>query len=153
VDVGYGQFDWSLRTDPRVRLLERTNLRLVDPAALGGPFGVVVADLSFISLALVLPALVASAGPGADFVLLVKPQFEAPAADVGGGGVVRDPSVWRRAIAAAASALAQHGLGVAGIVPARPRGAHGNQEFFIHARADAPPADDRLVGTAVEAAP
>jgi 23S rRNA (cytidine1920-2'-O)/16S rRNA (cytidine1409-2'-O)-methyltransferase len=71
---------------------------------------------------------------------------------VGEGGVVRDPAVWRRAIAATGSALAQHGLGVAAILPARPRGAHGNQEFFIHARADAPPADDRLVGAAVESA-
>lgn len=155
VDVGYGQFDWRLRKDPRVRLLERMNIRLADPSLVlagGGPFDVVVADLSFISLALVLPTLAASAGPGADFVLLVKPQFEAPAADVGEGGIVRDPGVWRRAISSAAGALEQHGLGVAGIVPARPRGARGNQEFFVHARAGAPPVDDRLVGTAVESA-
>lgn len=150
VDVGYGQFDWSLRADPRVRLLERTNLRLVDPAALGAPFGVVVADLSFISLALVLPTLDASAAPSADFVLLVKPQFEAPAADVGEGGIVRDPEVWRRSIASVVAALEERGLGAAGIVPARPRGARGNQEFFVHARRDAAPADDRLVGAAVE---
>jgi 23S rRNA (cytidine1920-2'-O)/16S rRNA (cytidine1409-2'-O)-methyltransferase len=152
VDVGYGQFEWSLRGDHRVRLLERTNLRLADPAALGAPFDVVVADLSFISLALVLPTLDASASDPADFVLLVKPQFEAPAADVGRGGVVRDPEVWRRSIGSVAAALGQRGLGVAGIVPARPRGARGNQEFFVHARRDAPPADDRLVGTAVESA-
>jgi 23S rRNA (cytidine1920-2'-O)/16S rRNA (cytidine1409-2'-O)-methyltransferase len=152
VDVGYGQFDWSLRGDPRVRLLERTNLRLVAPGDLGGPFDVVVADLSFISLALVLEPLTTVAAPSADLVLLVKPQFEAPAADVGVGGIVRDPEVWRRTLGAVVGALAQRDFGVPGIVPARPRGARGNQEFFVHARRDAPRADDTLVGAAVESA-
>lgn len=156
VDVGYGQFDWSLRRDPRVRLLERTNLRLLRPGDLGDPFDVVVADLSFISLAAVLGPLVAAAAPGTEFVLLVKPQFEAPAADVGAGGVVRDPDVWRRALASVSEALAGHGLGVAGIVAARPRGAKGNQEFFVRAHAGAGvPAGtllETLVGAAIEAA-
>lgn len=152
VDVGYGQFDWGLRVDPRVRLLERTNVRLVEPGQLGEPFGVVVADLSFISLGAVLGPLVASAAPAADFVLLVKPQFEAPAADVGPGGVVRDPDVWRRTLGSVTGALGDHGLGVAGIVAARPPGAKGNREFFVHARSDAPPLDDALVGAAIESA-
>src|SRR5437879_289755 len=80
VDVGYGDFDWSLRNDARVRLLERVNVRTADPSLLGPPFDVAVADLSFISLVAVLDPLVEAAAPGADFVLLVKPQFEAPRA-------------------------------------------------------------------------
>jgi 23S rRNA (cytidine1920-2'-O)/16S rRNA (cytidine1409-2'-O)-methyltransferase len=152
VDVGYGQFDWGLRRDPRVRLLERTNLRLLGPGELGDPFDVVVADLSFISLAAVLGPLVAAAAPGAEFVLLVKPQFEAPAADVGAGGVVRDPGVWRRALGSVSGALGRHGLGVAGIVAARPRGAKGNQEFFVRARPGSAASDEALVETLVGAA-
>ncbi len=77
VDVGYGELAWSLRTDDRVRVLERTNVRSLEPGQIGGPVDLVVADLSFISLRLVLPALVGAAKPGADLVLLVKPQFEA----------------------------------------------------------------------------
>jgi 23S rRNA (cytidine1920-2'-O)/16S rRNA (cytidine1409-2'-O)-methyltransferase len=152
VDVGYGQFDWRLRRDPRVRLLERTNLRLLRSGDLGDPFDVVVADLSFISLAAVLGPLVAAAGPAAEFVLLVKPQFEAPAAEVGPGGIVRDPGVWRRTLGSVSGALAGHDLGVAGLAAARPRGAKGNQEFFVRARAGAPALDEALVGAAIEAA-
>jgi 23S rRNA (cytidine1920-2'-O)/16S rRNA (cytidine1409-2'-O)-methyltransferase len=92
VDVGYGQLAWSLRTDPRVRVHERTNVRGLAPEAIGGPVSLTVADLSFISLRLVLPALVACTESDGDLVLLVKPQFEVGRGRVGRGGVVRDPA-------------------------------------------------------------
>ena len=90
-DVGYGQLAWSLRTDERVTVLDRVNVRALEPAQVAPPPEVVVADLSFISLTLVLPALVACAAPGADFALMVKPQFEVGRGRVGPGGVVRSP--------------------------------------------------------------
>src|SRR5207249_6442142 len=90
VDVGYGQLAWSLRTDPRVRLLERTNVRTLTPEAIGGSVALTVADLSFISLRLVLPALAACTSD--DLVPMVKPQFEIGRSAVGSGGVVRDPA-------------------------------------------------------------
>src|SRR6202044_173546 len=90
-DVGYGQLAWSLRTDERVTVLDRVNVRSLDPALVAPPPQVVVADLSFISLSLVLPALVACAAPDADFALMVKPQFEVGKGRVGQGGVVRSP--------------------------------------------------------------
>ena len=88
VDVGYGQLAWRLRTDPRVTVLDRVNVRALEPSAVAPPPEVVVADLSFISLTLVLPALVACAAPEADFALMVKPQFEVGKGRVGAGGVV-----------------------------------------------------------------
>src|SRR3989442_6911464 len=101
VDVGYGQLSWSLRTDPRVTVMERTNVRDLTPSMLGYVPDLLVADLSFISLRLVLPVLAKLAGPGATFVVLVKPQFEAGRAHVGRGGVVRDPDVLRSALSGA----------------------------------------------------
>ena len=98
VDVGYGQLAWELRSDPRVSVLERTNVRSLRPSDLPYAPTVVVADLSFISLRTVLPALAAASAPGADALLLVKPQFEAGPEGVGRGGVVRDPDVWMRVI-------------------------------------------------------
>jgi len=112
VDVGYGQLAWSLRTDPRVTVLDRVNVRSLDPALVAPPPAVVVADLSFISLTLVLPALVACAAPGADFALMVKPQFEVGKGRVGAGGVVRDPADRAAAVRAVADAAASLGLGV-----------------------------------------
>src|SRR5256885_6620455 len=97
VDVGYGQLSWSLRTDPRVTVMERTNVRDLTPSMLGYVPDLLVADLSFISLRLVLPVLAKLAGPGATFVALVKPQFEAGRARVGRGWVVRDSNRWREA--------------------------------------------------------
>src|SRR5215813_9606478 len=111
-DVGYGQLAWSLRTDPRVTVLDRVNVRTLEQVT---PVpGLVVADLSFISLTLVLPALAASAAPDADFVLLVKPQFEVGKGRVGAGGVVRDPADRADAVRRVTSAAGQLGLGVAG---------------------------------------
>ena len=116
VDVGYGQLAWSLQTDDRVRVVDRTNVRDLTPAALGEPVDLVVADLSFISLRLVLPALVSVAGADADLVPMVKPQFEVGREALGAGGVVREPERRAAAVAAvAATAYEEHGLGVAGV--------------------------------------
>lgn len=151
VDVGYGDFAWPLRNDPRVRLLERANLRTLELARLGGPFDLVVADLSFISLASVADRLVAAAGPGADLVALVKPQFEAPRADVPVGGVVRDAAVWGAALDGVLDSLAALGMPAAGVAASQLRGRAGNQEFFVWARRDARPTPG-LVQSAVTAA-
>jgi 23S rRNA (cytidine1920-2'-O)/16S rRNA (cytidine1409-2'-O)-methyltransferase len=146
VDVGYGDFDWSLRNDPRVRLLERVNIRTAEPGLLGGAFDLVVADLSFISLVAVLDRLVPATAPTGDLALMVKPQFEAPRRDVGQGGVVHDPAVWAAAVQKVADALWERGVGTAGVAPSRLRGADGNQEFFLHGRLDAPAPGRGLAG-------
>lgn len=134
VDVGYGQFDWSLREDPRVTLLERTNVRELQPDALPELPDLVVADLSFISLRLALPALARCAAPIAELVLLVKPQFEAGRGEVGEGGVVTDPEVWGRAVQDVAGACLECGLGPAAVMASPLRGAAGNAEFLLLAR-------------------
>jgi 23S rRNA (cytidine1920-2'-O)/16S rRNA (cytidine1409-2'-O)-methyltransferase len=149
VDVGYGQLDLRLRNDPRVRVLDRTNVRSLDPHAVGGPVDLVVADLSFISLAVVLPALATLAGPGADLVLLVKPQFEAGRQAVGRGGVVRDPAARAAAVRGVADAAAREGLGVAGICPSPLPGPAGNVEYFLHLRAGAGGLDEQALAAAV----
>ncbi|MGH2702199.1 MAG: TlyA family RNA methyltransferase, partial [Actinomycetota bacterium] len=138
VDVGYGQFDWSLRNDGRVTLLERTNVRNLLPGALPfAPEGI-VADLSFISLTVVLPALVGVAAPGADFVLMVKPQFEVGRDAVGRKGVVRDPAMWRIALKRVVEDARSLGLSLVGAVPSEVAGPAGNREFFVHLRRHAP---------------
>ncbi|MGH2706470.1 MAG: TlyA family RNA methyltransferase [Actinomycetota bacterium] len=153
IDVGYGQFDWRLRRDPRVRLLERMNVRTIPPAELGEGYEVVVADLSFISLVAVLDRLAEAAASGADMVLLVKPQFEAARDQVEQGGLVRDSQVWQETIARVVHALARRGFGTDRIVAARPRGARGNQEFFLRARRDLPTSDPGpLMRTALQTA-
>jgi 23S rRNA (cytidine1920-2'-O)/16S rRNA (cytidine1409-2'-O)-methyltransferase len=145
VDVGYGQFDWGLRNDDRVVLLERTNVRSLDPGALPWTPDGVVADLSFISLTLVLPALAAAApDSAADYVVLVKPQFEAGKAAIERGGVVRDPGAWRGALERVVRAAEALGLGIAGAVPSALAGPAGNREFFLHLRRGAAAAEDAL---------
>ncbi len=146
VDVGYGQLDWRLRGDPRVTVQERTNVRDLDPASLPYRPDLVVADLSFISLRVVLPALVRCAAPGAEFVLLVKPQFEAGRAHVGARGVVADPEVWGRVLRDVAAAAAGEGLAVWGICVSPLLGPAGNAEFFLRARAPGPPRIGLQVG-------
>jgi 23S rRNA (cytidine1920-2'-O)/16S rRNA (cytidine1409-2'-O)-methyltransferase len=153
VDVGYGQLAWSLRTDPRVVVLDRTNVRDLTPEVIGGPVALVVADLSFISLALVLPALVGCAGPDADLVLLVKPQFEVGRARLGRGGVVRDPGLRVAAVTSVAAAAGGVGLGVAGVTASPLPGPAGNVEYFLWLRTDAPPPDPAALGRAVAAGP
>lgn len=133
VDVGRGQLAWSLRQDPRVVVYERTNVRGLDAGALGEAVDLVVADLSFISLCTVAPALVASATETADFVLLVKPQFEAGPTRVGRGGIVRDPEVHAAVLGEVAAGLAAAGLLVTAVVGSPLRGADGNREFLVRA--------------------
>ena len=151
VDVGYGQFAWRLRTDPRVTLLERFNVRNLRPDDLPFAPDLVVADLSFISLVTVLPALAGAAAPDADFVLLVKPQFEAGRKEVGRGGVVSDPSTWASAVERVALGCVEAGIGPLAVAVSALRGPAGNVEFFLHARKGAEPR--RLqIGDAVEEA-
>jgi 23S rRNA (cytidine1920-2'-O)/16S rRNA (cytidine1409-2'-O)-methyltransferase len=140
LDVGYGQLAWSLRTDDRVTVLERTNVRALTPAHLPYAPDLVVADLSFISLRLAVPPLADVAAPAADLVLLVKPQFEADPADVGRGGVVRDPRVWRDAVEDVATTCADAGVAPLGVMASPLRGPAGNVEFLLHARAGGEPA-------------
>jgi 23S rRNA (cytidine1920-2'-O)/16S rRNA (cytidine1409-2'-O)-methyltransferase len=151
VDVGYGQLDWALRTDERVALLERTNVRHMRPSDVPFEINGVVADLSFISLRVVLPALVAVARPTADFLLLVKPQFELERGTVGRGGVVRDPGSWRRAVASVARAAESLSLETVDATAARPPGPAGNREFFLWLRRAALP-DRSTADAAIERA-
>ena len=153
VDVGYGQLAWTLRTDPRVRVVERVNVRELHPEDIGGPVDLVVADLSFISLRLVLPALVRCATAEADLVLLVKPQFEAGRGRVGRGGVVRDPAVRSAAVRDVAAAAADLGLGAAGVTASPLPGPSGNVEYFLWLRRGAAALDPAAVAAAVAEGP
>jgi len=153
VDVGYGQLAWALRTDERVTVLDRVNVRQLRPEQVAPAPDLVTADLSFISLGLVLPALIACASPDADFVLLVKPQFEVGRDRVGSGGVVRYPALRREAVAAVASAAGAHGLGVAGVVASSLPGPSGNVEYFLWLRRGAPPLREDRLRRAVEEGP
>ncbi|MEY2460485.1 MAG: rRNA (cytidine1920-2-O)/16S rRNA (cytidine1409-2-O)-methyltransferase [Acidimicrobiaceae bacterium] len=135
VDVGYGQLHERLRGDERVDLRERTNIRTLDADAIGGPVDLVVADLSFISLRTVAAALLACAAPGADLVLLVKPQFEAGRAEASRGrGVIRDPDVRARVLEEVSGALTELGAAIMGTMESPLKGADGNVEFLLHAR-------------------
>ena len=133
VDVGRGQLAWSIRQDSRVSVRERTNVRTLDAVQLGEPVDVVVADLSFISLCTVAPALVACARADAVFVLLVKPQFEAGPARVGRGGIVRDPDVHAAVLREVVDGLSTRGLFVTAVVASPITGADGNREFLVRA--------------------
>jgi 23S rRNA (cytidine1920-2'-O)/16S rRNA (cytidine1409-2'-O)-methyltransferase len=153
VDVGYGQLAWSLRTDPRVTVLDRVNVRALSPSQVAPPPEVVVADLSFISLTLVLPALVDCAAPDADFALMVKPQFEVGKGRVGPGGVVRDPADRAEAIRRVCDAAESLGLGVRGITASPLPGPTGNVEYFVWLRRGAPPLDEDDLLRAIETGP
>ncbi|MFI6603126.1 TlyA family RNA methyltransferase [Nonomuraea sp. NPDC050536] len=131
VDVGYGQLAWSLRTDDRVTVMERVNVRDLTPEQVGEPPTLVVGDLSFISLRLVLPALAAVAAGKADFVLLVKPQFEVGKELVGAGGVVRDPALRAQAVRQAADKAGALGLDVRGVTASPLPGPSGNVEYLL----------------------
>jgi 23S rRNA (cytidine1920-2'-O)/16S rRNA (cytidine1409-2'-O)-methyltransferase len=150
-DVGYGQLAWSLRTDPRVTVLDRVNVRALENVT---PVpGLVVADLSFISLTLVLPALVACAAPDADFVLLVKPQFEVGKGRVGSGGVVREAADRADAVRRVAGAASGLGLGVLGVTASPLPGPAGNVEYFVWLRRGAPPLEDNQLERAIKEGP
>jgi 23S rRNA (cytidine1920-2'-O)/16S rRNA (cytidine1409-2'-O)-methyltransferase len=139
VDVGRGQLHERLRSDPRVEVHERTDIRSFDPG--GRCFGLVVADLSFISLRSVAPALTSLASEGADLVVLVKPQFEAGRAEAARGrGVIRDPVAWRAALEAATTAMQAAGAAIMGLMASPLPGAEGNVEFLCWCRSVPGPA-------------
>ena len=141
VDVGRGQLHERLRSDPRVESRERTDVRGLTPDDVGGPADLLSVDVAFVALRTVLPAVVGLARPGAHLLLLVKPQFEADAADVAKGrGVVRDPAVWAVALSRAIDALDRLGAAIMGGMVSPLRGADGNVEFVLHALA--PDGDD-----------
>ncbi|MEP7179474.1 MAG: TlyA family RNA methyltransferase [Pseudonocardiales bacterium] len=131
VDVGYGQLAWAVRSDERVRVVDRTNVRSLTADQIGGPVGLTVADLSFISLGLVLPALAACTEPDGDMLPMVKPQFEVGRHRLGSGGVVRDPQLRAEAVLGVAHAAAELGWHPAGVVRSPLPGPAGNVEFFM----------------------
>ncbi|MEO6987521.1 MAG: TlyA family RNA methyltransferase [Aquihabitans sp.] len=136
VDVGRGLLHRRLVTDQRVELHERTNIRHLSPGDLGPLAEVVVGDVSFISLTMLSDTLLALATPGADLLLLVKPQFEAGREEVDAGrGVITDPSVWHRVLLEVLGNIAGHGAAIMGLMISPLRGADGNVEFVVHAQA------------------
>jgi 23S rRNA (cytidine1920-2'-O)/16S rRNA (cytidine1409-2'-O)-methyltransferase len=153
VDVGYGQLAWNLQTDPRVTVLDRVNVRQLTPEQVAPAPGLITADLSFISLSLVLPALAACAAPDADFVLMVKPQFEVGRGKVGAGGVVRDPELRAAAVRSVAATAFDIGLGVQGITASPLPGPSGNVEYFLWLRRAAPPLDETALQRAITEGP
>ena len=139
IDTGFGQIDMKLRNDPRVRLMERTNARLLEPGSLDTADHVqgktlLVMDVSFISATLVFPAIVAAAPALSEAVILVKPQFEAGRQHVGKGGIVRDPAAHEMAIARVADCVRSLGWEVVETIPSPITGVEGNREFLLYAR-------------------
>lgn len=132
VDVNYGQLAWKLRQDGRVAVFERTNIRTADPVALGAPFDLIVADVSFIGLARLAPVFARLSAPGSVFIGLVKPQFESRH-DETDHGVVRDEAVRLRTVAEVRAALAEHGFSVSGAVESPITGPEGNVEYLVRA--------------------
>jgi 23S rRNA (cytidine1920-2'-O)/16S rRNA (cytidine1409-2'-O)-methyltransferase len=156
VDVGRGLLVWRLQTDDRVRVLERTNVRYLSLDDIGDPVQLVVADLSFISLGLVLPALAGCVTADADLVLMVKPQFEVGKQRVGSGGVVRDPGLRAEAVRGVVTRAAELDLQPCGIVASPLPGPSGNVEYFVWLRRGEPVPDGRIeeiVRRAVEEGP
>ncbi len=137
LDVGHGQLDWKIRSDPRVVTMERVNARSLAPADLPEDlrtFGIVTIDVSFISLRHILPVVPALLEPGADVVALVKPQFEARREEVGKGGIIRDDAVHRRVVEEVTAAADTLGLTGAGLIDSPITGMEGNREFLLHLR-------------------
>ncbi len=143
VDVGYGQLAWHLRSDPRVRVMERTNIRFLSPGRLDPRPDVFTVDVSFISLTLVLPVLAALVVPDARGACLVKPQFEAGRENVGRGGVVRDPAVHREVLERVAAGASIQGFGVLGATWSPLTGPAGNIEYWLHLSSNGPARLDR----------
>jgi 23S rRNA (cytidine1920-2'-O)/16S rRNA (cytidine1409-2'-O)-methyltransferase len=134
VDVGYGQIDLKLRQDPRVALLERTNIRYLEREKVPDEIDIAVVDVSFISLKIVMPRIVEFVKPGGEIVALIKPQFEVGRGDVGKGGVVRDEKKRAEAVRAVEEDMSSLGLSVAGVMESPLRGPKGNVEYLIHLR-------------------
>lgn len=131
VDVGYGQLAWELRQDSRVEIHDRTNVRALNRDVIRDEIDLVVADLSFISLAMVLPALISVSSSETDFLLMVKPQFEVGREKLGAGGVVREPELRRAAVYEVAKSAYELGLGTFGVVASPLPGPSGNVEYFL----------------------
>ncbi|CAN3983617.1 23S rRNA (cytidine(1920)-2'-O)-methyltransferase (EC @ 16S rRNA (cytidine(1409)-2'-O)-methyltransferase (EC [Kitasatospora purpeofusca] len=154
VDVGYGQLAWSLQSDDRVTVMDRTNVRELTPEMIGGTrVDLVVGDLSFISLGLVLPALAGCAAPDADLVLMVKPQFEIGKERLGSGGVVRSPQLRAEMVRQVAGQAWLLGLGVRAVTASPLPGPSGNVEYFLWMRRDAPQLDPAEADRAVAEGP
>jgi 23S rRNA (cytidine1920-2'-O)/16S rRNA (cytidine1409-2'-O)-methyltransferase len=153
VDVGYGQLAWSLRQDPRVRVVDRTNVRDLTLPIVGEPVDLVVGDLSFISLRLVLRPLHNVTAPGGDLLLMVKPQFEVGRERLGSGGVVRDPEARADAVRDVARAAAEIGLGVRGVTASPLPGPSGNVEYFLWLTDGAPALADADLARAIAGGP
>ncbi|MGW3561111.1 TlyA family RNA methyltransferase [Streptomyces sp. NPDC000963] len=154
VDVGYGQLAWSLQSDERVTVKDRTNVRELTLDAIDGvPVDLVVGDLSFIPLGLVLPALASCTAPDADLVLMVKPQFEVGKERLGTGGVVRSAELRADAVKNVARLAGELGLGVLGVTASPLPGPSGNVEYFLWLRAGAPALDPADVDRAVAEGP
>lgn len=134
LDVGHGQFDWGLRNDPRVVVIERSNARVLRPSDLPGLVDIVTIDVSFISLRHIFPRVPVLLRPGADVIALVKPQFEADRSEVGKKGVVRDAAVQDRVVEEATASAAEVGLDRVAMTESSITGETGNREFFLHLR-------------------
>ena len=153
VDVGYGQLAWELRQDPRVEIHDRTNVRNLSREIIQDSVDIVVADLSFISLALVIPALAAVSKPDADFLIMVKPQFEVGRDKLGAGGVVRDPQLRKNAVLEVAKSAHEMGLGTLGVVASPLPGPSGNVEYFLWLRRGAAMISDSAIDEAIAKGP
>lgn len=151
VDVGYGQLAWSLREDPRVEARDRTNIRHLEAADVGGPVDLIVSDLSFISLTVVMPALTGLCAADGDIVLMIKPQFEVGKDRVGKKGVVRDPRLHEEAVIGVLEAAYARGWGTRSLAPSLLPGPAGNVEYFCWLRGDAASPDaDRVAKVVAE---
>ncbi|MFM7359798.1 MAG: TlyA family RNA methyltransferase, partial [Actinomycetota bacterium] len=153
VDVGYGQLAWELQQDPRVEVRDRINIREMKIEEFGAPAEIVVADLSFISLKTVLPALISLATSEADFVLMVKPQFEVGKERLGSGGVVREPQLRVSAVLEVAERAFELGIGCLGVTASTLPGPSGNVEYFLWLRHGAPAPDETEIVDAVAKGP
>lgn len=149
VDVGYGQLHWSLQQDERVQVHDRTNVRSLDADTIDGPVEVVVGDLSFISLTLVLDALLGVTREDGDLALMVKPQFEVGKDRLGKGGVVRDPELWVETVVGVARAAAERGWGAQAVTVSPLPGPSGNVEFFLWLRHGPQAVDDESIAAVV----
>ncbi len=132
VDVGYGQLAWKLRQDPRVVVIERTNIRALEPQLVPEPADIAVVDVSFISLEKVIPAVLKLLKPNSEIIALIKPQFEAGKESVGKGGIVRDPAARIAAVEKVSECIRGLGLEIRGVIPSPITGQDGNVEFLIH---------------------
>lgn len=139
IDVGYGQLDWKIRSDPRVVVMERTNVRYVTPEDLGEPLDLSVIDVSFISLRIVLPVIKTFLKPTGQVLCLIKPQFEAGKEKVGKKGVVRDPAIHKEVLDDFVALTRQIGLTILGLTFSPVKGPEGNIEFLAHLTLDEKP--------------